>query len=44
MNTIILLNLPYKIKNSVITKIKNKSKIKNKEIIEAEEQLVRNKK
>ena len=39
-----ILNLPYKIKNSVITKIKNKSNIKNKEIIEEESQLVKKKK
>ena len=39
-----VLNLPYKIKNNIITKIKNKSNIKNKEIIEEESQLVKKKK
>ena len=39
-----MLILPYKIKNNIITKIKNKCNIKNKEFIEEESQLVKKKK
>lgn len=39
-----LLNLPYKIKNDIINKIKKKNSIKNKNIIEDEIQLARKKK
>lgn len=39
-----LLNLPYKVKKNIINKIKKKSNIKNKDIIEGEIQLARKKK
>ena len=39
-----LLNLPYKVKRSLINKMNKKSNIKNKDIIEGEIQLARNKK